>query len=106
MRRIWQVVRVILRRGRRVIGLFRCGFPIIVRREFRYQLLNRVLHPLKLFAVQNAALRVLRGELQTSERYLVVIPGQRAVFEQQLGMVLRLVFVTCQDTLVEALDRR
>src|ERR1700730_11479717 len=51
------------------------GFPIIVRREFRYQLLDRVLHPLKLFAVQNAALRVLRGELQTSERYLVVIQG-------------------------------
>ena len=82
----------------------RASVPVCTENaRVRYQLLDRVLHPLKLFAEQNATLRVLRGELQTSERYLVVIPGQRAVFEQQLGMVLRLICVTCQDTPVEAL---
>src|ERR1700722_13211971 len=47
---------------RLVNGFFRRWFPVIVNREFGYQLLDRVLHPLKLFLVQNAALRVDGGE--------------------------------------------
>ena len=50
-------------RRRLVIRFFRRWFPVIVNREFGYQLLDRVLHPLKLFLVQNAALRVDGGEL-------------------------------------------
>ena len=92
-RHLRQVALVQLGRDR-PIRIFRCWFLVVVSREFGYQLLDRVLHPIKLFAVQNATLRILRGELQTSERYLVVIPGQRVVFEQQLGMVLRLICVT------------
>jgi hypothetical protein len=56
--------------------------------------------------VQNAALRVVGGQLQAFKRDLVIVRGQRAVLEQQLDMVLGLIGVARQDALVEALDRR
>ena len=70
------------------------------------QLLDRVLDPLELLRREHAALRVVGGELQALERHLVVVGGERALLQQQLGVVLHLVRVAGEHALVEALDRR
>ena len=91
-----------------VLGL-RMGADDFIRKPFSQRLLlERIRAVLRRSdgggpKAEGQAERIVRGELQPLERYLIVIRGERPFLEVSLRLFLRLIRIVRQDALVEAL---
>ena len=69
------------------------------------ELLHRIADKQELGRIEHAPQRIFGRELETAEGDVVVISRERPRAQQQLGLILHLVGITCQHALVETLGR-